>query len=65
MKATGVPLTNLSPGTKVEILLQGQWVGPFSVTDNVGRTPDHLVLSGPSGLFEQYNDYPFNLRTVD
>lgn len=51
-------------GTKVEILEQGKWVGPFTVTADAGRTPDHVVLSGPSGRFEQYNDAPFNLRKV-
>lgn len=43
-------------GSQVEILERGEWVGPFMVTALTGRTSDHLVLSGPSGLFEQYND---------
>lgn len=51
-------------GTKVEILERGVWVGPFTVTADVGRTPDHLVLSGPYGKFEEYNDAPFNVRPV-
>ena len=52
-------------GTKVEILERGEWVGPFTVTSQVGRSADHLVLSGPSGLFEHYNDAPFNTRSAD
>jgi hypothetical protein len=52
----------MEPGTKVEIMERGAWVGPFIVTAREGRTPDHLVLSGPSGLFEHYNDAPFNTR---
>jgi hypothetical protein len=55
---------NFEPGTKVEILERGEWVGPFIVTAEVGRSADHLVLRGPSGLFEQYNDAPFNVRPV-
>lgn len=50
-------------GTQVEILIHGAWVGPFTVAAGwEGRTADHLVLSGPSGLFELYNDAPFNVR---
>jgi hypothetical protein len=51
-------------GTKVEILERGEWIGPFTVTEREGRTPDHLVLLGTSGLFEHYNDAPFNVRPV-
>ena len=51
-------------GARVEILEGGQWVGPFTMTDQTGRTPDHVVLRGPSGLFELYSDAPFNLRIV-
>lgn len=51
-------------GTKVEILMQGTWDGPFTVTGQTGRTADHLVLAGPSGRFEHYNDAPYNTRAV-
>lgn len=53
------------PGTKVEILERGSWVGPFTVTDGVGRTPQHLVLRGDFGVFEHYNDAPYNTREVE
>ncbi|QFG12154.1 Hypothetical Protein OBI_RACECAR_315 [Arthrobacter phage Racecar] len=49
-------------GSKVEILERGEWIGPFTVVDAEGRSADHLVLSGPSGWFEHYNDAPFNVR---
>lgn len=55
---------NFEAGTKVEILERGEWVGPFVVTADAGRTPDHLVLSGACGSFELYNDAPFNVRKV-
>lgn len=48
--------------SRVEILIAGVWTGPFTVTADTGRTPDHLVLTGPSGAFEHYNDAPFNTR---
>jgi len=57
-------MTKFEPGTQVEIHTAGEWVGPFTVTDGKGRTPDHLVLTGPSGAFEHYNDAPFNVRKV-
>lgn len=47
---------------QVEILIEGKWVGPFTVTGRTGRTPDHLVLAGEHGLFEHYNDAPYNTR---
>jgi glyoxylase-like metal-dependent hydrolase (beta-lactamase superfamily II) len=52
------------PGTKVEILERGEWVGPFTVMAMTGRTPDHLVLLNPKNgvFFEHYNDAPFNTR---
>lgn len=52
-------------GTKVEIMENGKWIGPFTVTAFEGRTPNHLVLKGPSGMFEIYNDAPFNVRPVN
>lgn len=52
------------PGTKVEILERGEWKGTFTVTGKAGRDSEHIVLSGPYGLFEIYNDAPFNIRTV-
>lgn len=55
---------NFIAGDKVEILERGEWVGPFTVTAQVGRSADHLVLRGPSGLFEHYADAPFNIRHV-
>ena len=47
---------------RVEILIEGKWVGPFTVTTRTGRTPDHIVLQGEHGLFEHYNDAPYNTR---
>src|SRR5690606_4557029 len=39
--------------------------GPFTVRDTTGgRSPDHLILVGPSGPFEHYNDAPYNTRLV-
>lgn len=53
-------------GDKIEILDRGEWIGPFIVTNKVGRTPDHLVCTGPFGvIFEQYNDAPYNTRKVN
>jgi hypothetical protein len=54
----------IKPRMNVEILEQGKWVGPFLVTAFEGRTKDHLVLRGPNGLFEIYNDAPFNIRAI-
>jgi hypothetical protein len=54
------------PGAQVMILERGEWVGPFTVTGEQGRTPDHLVLRNPANgvLFEEYNDAPFNVRAA-
>lgn len=52
----------LLPGTRVEILIRGTWTGPFTVTPHTARSADHLVLTGPSGMFEHYNDAPYNTR---
>jgi hypothetical protein len=49
------------PGDEVEILVGGQWTGPYTVTDGEGRSPQHLVLRGKN-VFEHYNDAPFNIR---
>lgn len=57
-------MQSFTEGQAVEILIEGEWVGPFTVTTHTGRTADHLVLSGPSGLFEHYNDAPYNTRPV-
>lgn len=53
-------------GTQVEIMYQGDWTGPFVVTDMSGRTKDHLVLRTLDGghYFEVPNDAPFNIRPV-
>lgn len=51
----------LREGLQVEILERGEWVGPFTVTSQKGRTPDHVVLRGQSGLFEHCAD-DFNIR---
>lgn len=53
-------------GDRVEILMAGQWDGPYIVTAFVGRTPDHLVLrtSDNEVYFEHYNDAPYNTRKV-
>lgn len=55
---------NFEPGTQVELMRYGQWEGPYTVTSQVGRTPDHLVLLNPKNgvLFEEYNDAPYNVR---
>lgn len=47
------------PGDQVRIRSLGELVGPFTVADMTGRTEEHLVLDGPSGLFEHYWD-PYN-----
>lgn len=47
------------PGDRVRYRSAGKLTGPFTVTDHHGRTDEHLVLSGPSGLFEHYWD-PYN-----
>jgi hypothetical protein len=50
-------------GSYVDIMERGLWVGPFKVVATEGgRTTDHLILEGPSGRFEHYNDAPFNTR---
>jgi hypothetical protein len=56
------PMIVLAPGDEVEILVHGEWEGPYTVTAGVGRTPEHLVLRGQYGPFEQHNDYPHNIR---
>lgn len=51
------------PGTQVELMERGEWQGvPYTVTELEGRTPEHLVLRGEHGLFECYNDAPYNVR---
>lgn len=55
----------LKAGDCVDILERGEWVGPFKIYLMGGRTMDHIVLSGPNGGFEMYNDYPFNIRLHD
>lgn len=54
-------------GSKVEIMEQGEWIGPFTVTAQTGRTADHLVLINDANgtWFEIYNDAPFNIRPVE
>lgn len=54
----------IEPRMQVEILERGEWIGPFLVTAFKGRTAEHLVLKGPNGMFEIYNDAPFNIRPV-
>ena len=49
------------PGDEVEILMGGEWVGPYTVTDGEGRSPQHLVLRGKN-VFEHHNDAPHNIR---
>ena len=58
-------MVKFEAGEKVEILLAGAWSGPYMVTDATGRTPDHIVLAGPSGRFEHYNDAPYNTRIAE
>ena len=53
---------HFEPGTQVDMLVHGRWVGPYTVTAHEGRTPEHLVLRGPGGVFEHYNDAPYNTR---
>ena len=54
----------IEPGSIVEIMERGEWIGPFAVTNQSGRTPDHVVLhrSGTT-VFEHYAD-PYNTRLV-
>jgi len=46
------------PGTRVQLMRGGSWDPEvFTVTDHVGRTPDHIVLRTSRGdLFEEYVD---------
>ena len=55
-----------TPGTRVEILEAGLWVGPFTVTHHGGRSSEHLVLrtEDEGNYFELYNDAPHNIREV-
>jgi hypothetical protein len=55
-------MDTFNTGDLVEIMQNGEWVGPFVVTNIGGRTPNHLVLQGKYGYFEQYNDAPYNVR---
>jgi hypothetical protein len=55
-------MDSIKAGDKVDILEQGKWIGPFKVQAVGGRTQDHIILSGPNGGFEMYNDFPFNIR---
>ena len=50
-----------APGDHVRIMVGGVLVGPYTVSDKPGRTPDHLVLRNPANgvLFEHYWD-PYN-----
>ena len=50
------------PGDRVDILIRGAWEGPYTVVAATGRTPDHVVLQSEYGMFEQYNDAPYNIR---
>lgn len=54
--------SGITVGSKVDIMERGKWVGPFEVCALIGRTTDHLILRGTSGTFEQYNDFPYNVR---
>jgi hypothetical protein len=58
-------MSTFNAGDKVEIKERGEWIGPYTVTDMKGRTPDHLVLEGKHGYFEQYNDAPYNVRLAE
>lgn len=51
-------MAKLSAGDKVQLMRRGEWDPEvFTVTDRVGRTPDHIVLRTSSGnLFEEYVD---------
>lgn len=54
----------IAPGTIVEIMIGGEWHGPYAVTNLIGRTPDHLVLHDHGTVtFEHYAD-PYNTRTA-
>lgn len=53
------------PGDKVDILERGEWVGPFRVIDPNGYRRSsiyHIILAGDHGMFQVYNDAPFNVR---
>lgn len=53
-------------GEQVEIMVHGEWEGPYTVTSHKGRTPEHIVLRSTVGetLFEHFNDAPFNTRAI-
>lgn len=53
----------IKAGNKVEIMEHGNWIGPFKVTSISGETPEHIVLEGPSGIFQHYAD-EYNTRLV-
>ena len=58
-------MTTFVKNDRVEILIAAEWDGPYTVTDKIDPyRPDHLVLSGPSGLFVHYNDAPYNTRKI-
>jgi hypothetical protein len=48
----------------VDILLEGEWEGPFKVTGEEGRTDEHIVLYNPKNgtVFEHYFDGSYNTR---
>jgi hypothetical protein len=48
-----------TPGQRIRLVFEGQMSEPFTVTGHQGRSDEHLVLSGPCGLFEHYWD-PYN-----
>lgn len=57
---------DIKPGDKVQLMELGEWQPAiYEVTFGKGRTDAHLVLRGPSGLFECYNDAPYNMRKVE
>lgn len=60
-------MVKFNSGEVVEILVQGKWEGPYTVTGLSGRTPDHLVLLNEkyAVYFEHYNDAPYNTRKVN
>ena len=58
-------MVKFNAGDKVEILIAGEWDGPYTMTNEIDPyRPEHIVLNGPSGLFVHYNDAPYNTRKV-
>jgi hypothetical protein len=63
--ALEIRAADLQPDEQVEIMVRGEWIGPYTVRAGRARSADHAILSGPSGLFEQYVDYSTTRRIAE